>query len=508
MESNRAERVAKNTGFMFIRMLVMVFIGLFTSREVLRILGASDLGIYNLVGTFVMMFSFLQNALNNATSRYITYDIGTGIKQNLQKTFSMSMNVEIILALIIIIIAEIIGPWFISNKLNIPTDRLDAANFVFQLSLLTFTINLIKTPFNSLIIANERMDFYAWTSIIEVILKLGIVYLLIFFTFDKLYLYATLYAIVTAIIFIWYLFYCKKNFNDANYIKYWDKSYFGILLRYSGLSIIVNVSDMAVIQSINIFFNIFKGVIANAALGIANHVAGTISGFLGNFSHSYYPQIVKSYASKDYDYFMKLIFSTSKLSYFLYFAFAFPVVINLDILLDLWLDKVPEQTGLFATLYIICYMFDSFSQPLMQSVHATGKIKVHQLLMSGIKLLNIPISYSLLVLGYPIYIVLVVYLFLNFICSVVRIIYLQFLIQLDLRKYFKEVIWTLIYVTLLSIPVPILIKYNSTDSFLTVLTSSFSFFIIYFLTIYRLALNFQEKEMVNNFLYKLKIIRK
>ena len=415
MPSQKTARVAKNTGFLFLRMTITVGISLYTSREILHILGVKDFGIYNLVGTIVVMFTFLQTALTHATSRFIAYDLGCGKQEKLQKTFSMSINTECALALIILFLSEAIGPWFIGHKLNIPNERINIAQWVFQISLLNFIINIIKTPFNAVIIAYEKMEYYAYTSIVEALCKLLIVYTLLIIPFDKLVIYAILQTLVTVIVFIWMFFYSQRHFSECKYRYYWDWGLLKKLLNYSGLSLLVDVVDIAVIQSISIFFNIFSGVIANAALAISNQVNAQLVSFLNNFSQSYYPQIIKSYAEKDYTYFMNLIFSASKFSYFLYFGIAFPIIINIKYLLRIWLTTPPLQTEFFLCLIIGYNIFDSFSQPLWGSVHATGKLKTHQLLMGGIKSLNIPVSYLLLKLGYPIISVLCVYMILNII---------------------------------------------------------------------------------------------
>lgn len=507
MENNsRSQRVAKNTGIMFARMLLLMAIGLFTSREVLRILGVEDFGVYNLVGTIVVMFSFLQTALNNATTRFITFDLGTGKTDNLRKTFSMSINSEVLLAIIVLVLTEAVGPWFIEHKLNIPPERLTAAHIVFQFSLLNLLVNIIRTPFNSTIIAHERFGFFAYNSIIEAAAKLVIVYLLTVSSFDKLITYAILQVAVTVGIFLWMAIYCLHHFQETHYRWHWDGALLKKLTNYSGLSLLVNMVDVAVLQATSIFFNIFSGVVANAALGVAHQVNGQLNSFLGNFSQSYSPQIIKSYAAGDRAYFMKLIFSTSKLSFFLYLALAFPVMLNIDTLLNLWLDKVPEDTGLFLCLIIGHTIFDSFSQPLWNSVHATGNLKVHQLLMGGIKIMNIPISYILLKQGLPVFVVLVVFVSLNVACTTTRIWWLTHLIQLDAIAYCKEVLLKMVKITVIAIPVPIALHLYLHNAVVSLFATSFVFIAIYLAGIYRLALNEKELAMVRQM--KDKIMKK
>ena len=435
MSSEKSRRVAKNTGFMFVRMMIIVLVGLFTSREVLRILGVSDFGVYNLVGTIVVMFSFLQNALNNATTRFITYGIGTGDTGRLGKTFSMSVNTEAILAFTILICSEAVGPWFISDKLNIPEGRVHAANIVFQLSLLNFLIGVMRTPFNSAIIAHERFDFFAYTSIIEAAGKLAIVYLLVISDVDKLILYAALLAAVSLTILLWMAVYCYKHLPETRYRFYW----YGRMLRkftsYSVWLMIFSVADIAVTQSISIFFTLFRGVVATGAWVLYRQVSSVLNQFLGNFSQSYNPQIVKSYAAGDRTYFMNLLYSTGKISYYLLFGVAFPFMLNADYILGLWLAEVPPMTSSFLTLIICHSLFDSFSQPLWASVHATGHLTVHPLLMAGIKEVNIPVPYLLLSQAFPVIPVLAFDVCLNLVCTPFRSWRLQHLFCLVFTFY-------------------------------------------------------------------------
>ena len=251
----RSDRVIKNTGFLFLRMLLTLAIGLFTSREIMRILGLDDYGLYNLVGTLVVMFAFLQTALTNATSRYLTFDLGAGDIDKLQKTFSMSMNTELALCGIVIVLSEAIGPWFIYRYLDIPPGRTGAAMWVYQISLLNFIIGILRTPFNSLVIAHEKMDYFALMSIIDAVGRLAIVYLLLVSPIDKLVAYALYLTLLALGILIWVYLYCRKRFPECRYSRYWDKKTFLDLMGYSGYSLLVNGADTAVKQGISIFFN-------------------------------------------------------------------------------------------------------------------------------------------------------------------------------------------------------------------------------------------------------------
>jgi len=482
---------------MFIRMMLVVGVGLYTSRVVLRVLGVEDFGTYNLVGTIVVMFSFLKQALTNATYRFLAFDLGAGIKENLQRTFSMSINVHLLLMLVIVLLSEIVGPWYIGSKMQISPDRVHAAQCVFQFSLLTFAIGTIKTPFNSLIVAHERMDFYALTSIIEVLMKLGVVYLLVIFPFDKLILYGFLLTCVSVILFVWMVLYCRRNFEECRYTKVWDKGLLKKLVNYSGLSLVVNMVDVAVGQSIGIFFNQFYGLVANAGYGIATNVNSHLNQFVSSFSQSYNPQIIKSYAAGQYEYFHKLINTASKISFLLYFSVAFPILFNIDYILEIWLVDPPKFSAEFLYCIAIHSIFDALGAPMWNSVHATGDIKVHQWMMAAIKIMNIPISYLLLSNGYPVISVLIVYALLNIICWFVRTLYLRKLIDFNAGFYFKDVVLKLIFVVVISVTLTVICSGRISNPLMKLIVSTLFFEVVYLPLLYFLALNVSERSLVN-----------
>ena len=306
MESNqvKSKRIAKNTLFLFIRMALILCVGLFTSRVVLNTLGVDDFGIYNLVGSVVVLFSFLQSALTNATYRFFAYELGKGDEVQLKRTFAMAVNAHVILALVILILCEIGGTWFLNHKLVIPEGRMDAANIAFHFSMLCFCLNIIKTPYNSAIIVHERMGFFAYTSIVEALMKLGIVYMLVCFAMDKLILYSMLMLGVAVVLLVWYVIHCNRLFEECRYKPVWDGGLIKGMLKYSGWSVIVNAVDVTVNQSVLFFFNIFFGVVANAAMGVASQVNGHLTNFLNSFTQSYNPQIIKSYAAGEQNYFI------------------------------------------------------------------------------------------------------------------------------------------------------------------------------------------------------------
>lgn len=496
VENNNSSRVAKNTLYLFFRMILVMLVGLYTSRVVLEYLGVEDYGIYNLVGSVVVLFSFLQQALTNATYRYLAYGLGEGDKVKLSSIFSMSVNVHIILAIVLFLLCETFGLWFLLHKLVVPEGRMDAAVVVFHFSILTFCLNIIKTPYNSSIIVHERMNFYAYTSIVEVILKLLIVYLLVVFSYDKLILYSVLLFFVSLILFVWYFLYCNRAFIECKYKFIWEGGVAIDMVKYSGWSVVVNMVDVAVNQSVAFFYNVFFGVVANAAMGIANHVNGYLNQFLSSFTQSYNPQIIKSYAAGSFDYFIKLIFATSKFSYYLLFLLAVPVALNIDLILELWLKTPPEGTGIFIIMMIAYSLIDAYSAPLWIGVHATGNLRTHQLLMSSIKVFNIPLAYFLLKLGCPAWSALAIKAFLNFVCSILRPVYVQHLYSLPLKKYLLQVILIIYAVTALILPLPIYFVSIIDNPWLRFVITTTTVFGIGIPAIFALGMTKVERHMV------------
>lgn len=408
-----------------------------------------------MVASIVVFLNFLQVALRNATFRYTTFEIGRENEERLNQVFSMAVNSHFLLGLLVVVLLEIAGVWFLNTRLNIPQERLIAANWVFQFSLVTVFITIVRTPYESLILSYERMDFYALLSIIEVFLKLGIVFLLNIILVDKLILYSCLIAVIAIVLSLGYFIYCRIVFYNCRYHMYWDSGLLKEFSRYSGWSILVNGACMARSQCITIFFNIFLGVVANAALGIANQVIGALNMFVTNFTQAFNPQIVKSWATKEYRYFFKIIFLSSKISYFLLLIVCIPVVINIDFILGLWLGDYPVMTAVYIESILLYFLVDAMQSPLVNAVHATGNLKLHQISIAGIVFLYIPISYIMLCCGCAGDVVLIVNAIINVVCAVVRIYIMKKLINLNLEDYLKGVIIPILGVTIFSIPIPV-----------------------------------------------------
>lgn len=494
--TENTKRIAKNTGFLAFRMLLVVAVGLFTSRIVLDALGIDDYGVYGIVGSVVIFLSFFKNALTNATYRFFTYDLGRGDMDGLGRTFSMSLNMHLILAAALFVVLEIAGIIFINNYLNIDANRIYAANWVFQFSLLAFCIEVIKTPYNSCIIAHERMNFFAYTSLFEVGMGLLNAYLLWLAPMDKLIFYGFLQWMLSLLLLLWYYVYCRKHFTEAHYHFVWDKSLFKKLTSYSGWSLLVNAAYIIATQCQNIFLNWFGGVTVNAAMGIANQVSSKMNMFLSSFTQAFNPQIIKSYASGDNDYFMKLVLSTAKFSFLILMAMVFPMVLFVDFILNLWLVDVPQYSNIFICLLLVYYLIDALQVSLVQSVHATGKLVIHQILISTIMLLSIPVTYTLLHNGMPYWTVPAVWAATNLIAAIARTIYLKRLIGLSINQYLRDVVGRSLLVCLCSMLLPIYVYSLIGDNWSGLIAVAVCFYPLYLLSIYIVGLNRQEHDML------------
>jgi O-antigen/teichoic acid export membrane protein len=416
-------------------MLLIMGVSLYTSRIVLDTLGIEDYGIYNIVGGVVTMFAFLNGAMVAASQRFISFELGKGDLVRLKKVFCTSVSIHICIALIILIIAETVGLWFLNTKLNINPDRMVAANWAYQFSIFTFLIGVISVPYNSCIVAHEHMKAFAYISIIEVILKLITVYLLFVWDSDKLKLYSALTLMVAVLVRILYGIYCRRHFAECKYQYSFDKDLFKQMFSFAGWSLIGNLGFSFKDQGSNILLNIFFGTAVNAARGIAMQVNGAISGFSSNFQMAINPQITKSYAAGNYEYTQSLISKGCRYSFYLLAIISIPVFVNIDYILGLWLTVVPEYTPVFLRLVLITALVNSMANPFVTVMQATGKIRNFQIIICIIMLLDLPISYIVLKMGYLPYAVMYVSLFTTTIGLFARLFLMKQLISYSARYF-------------------------------------------------------------------------
>ena len=425
-EISSHKRIAKNTLMLYFRMFITLIIGLFTSRVVLNTLGVEDYGIYNVVGGVVAMFSLISASISGSIGRFITFELGTGNIEKLKKVFSTSVTIQIILAIAIIVVAEIIGIWFLNNKLEIAHDRMVAAHWVFHCSLITFAIGLISLPYNACIVAHEHMNAFAYVSILEVVLKLVIVYMLLISPFDKLETYAVLGVIVAIIIRLIYGWYCKRKFVECSYRPILDKSLFKQMFSFAGWELVGSSAAILRGQGSDILINIFtKTTVVNAAAGIAATLTGVISGFVGNFTMAFTPQITKLYAAQKFDELVKLIYMGCKFAPYLMLIIALPVFFNARFILELWLGVVPEHTVNFVLITILFMFNELMARPLITAKLANGNIRNYQIIVGGVLLLTLPIAYVALYFGAPVEAVFIAKLLTSIMATYVRLYMLK-----------------------------------------------------------------------------------
>ena len=444
------KRIARNTAMLYIRMLLIMGVTLYTTRIVLRILGVEDFGIYNVVGGVITMASFLSASMSSAIQRFLSFELGKNNLIQVQRVFSMSINLHLIVAIAIFILAETFGLWFINTQLAIPAERLIAANWVYQFSIFAFIVNIISVPYNAVILAYEKMNIFAYIGIVEVLLKLTAAFALNWFGFDKLALYAIFIFIISLIVRIFYGIYVKRNIQDCTYSFFWDKKLFNTLLNFAGWNLWGNIAFVTYNQGINILLNIFFGPAINAARAIAYQVNSALNSFVANFQVALKPQIIKSYAIGDNSYMHSLIFSGAKYSFFLMILLCAPIILSTSQILNLWLDTVPAYTIVFCQLVLIETIINSLSGTLMSGAQASGKIKLYQGLVGGLLMLILPISYYFLHFGYPPETTLYISISFALLALIFRVIIVSSLLIFSKVAFLKKVLFPASIIALLT----------------------------------------------------------
>lgn len=444
-------RIAKNTIILGVRMLITMGLTLLTSRILLSVLGVSDYGVYNIIGGIVVLLSVISNSMMSATQRFITYEIGKGTVNSVTHVFSMSLIAHIIIIGCIFILGETIGLWYVMNKLKIPEGRETAAFWVYQFTLLTVSVNLIRSPYNASVIAYEKMKFYAYMSVAESIIKFLFVYVLTLIKHDTLLvIYAYFVLLSNLIILFCYNFYCRSKFQTCRFTFTIDREYFKKLFKFLGWSILGGASTLGTQQAGNLIINKFLGVSVNAAYGIASQVSGAISSFVSSFQMAFTPQITKLYAQNKMSQFYTLCNGSALISYYILFLISFPIILNIDYVLNLWLVEVPPFAGKFCVLLIVYSLIDAIQAPFWIGINATGNIKVYEIWLSLLLFLNIPFSYFALRADMPPYTILLIRVVLNFLTAVIRTLHVKIQIKYPVIQYLKNVIIRALAVTSLS----------------------------------------------------------
>lgn len=490
------KRIAKNTLLLYVRMFIMMAVGLFTSRIILDALGVSDYGIYNVIGGLVTMFSVLTGAMSVATSRFLTFALGSGDNQLLRRTFVTAVNIHMIIAASIVVIAEVGGIWMLNSHLNIPADRMDAANVVLQFSIATFVINLINVPYTSSIISHERMGIYAYFSLFDVFVKLGIVYVLYLTSSDRLVVYALLLCLANLATQIINWIYCKRKFAECRYSLSIDKQLLKKMFGFIGWAFWGNAAVVLKDQGTTILLNIFCGTIVNAAQGVANQVNATVNRFVSNFMTAVNPQITKLYASGDYDAMNRLIVRSTKLSAFLLLILIVPIIVNIDDLLALWLVEVPKHTGSFVTIILFYSFVNCFTGGLITGILANGKIKAYEIALTVTYILNLILAFVSLKLGMApetLYVLLIIF---KFVVLGIQLWLGRTMFRLPLRTYLKAMTRYVLPVLAVGLFLMFVPWKEITGVIHRIILSVLSVEGILLLTIYLVGFEFNEREFI------------
>lgn len=491
------KRIAKNTLLLYVRMMFIMAVQLYTSRVVLNTLGVVDYGIYNVVGGIVTMFAFLNGAMVTSTQRYITFELGKGNMQRLKEVFTTCVQIHLFISLIIVILGETVGLWFLYEEMVIPADRFTAAMWGYQLSILTMCVQVLSVPYNSDIVAHEQMGVFAAISVIEVVLKLAVVYMLVIGHFDKLILYAVLIAVIQLLIRFFYTKYCNKHYEESCLIRTFDKQLAKEMGKFMGWNIWGNLAATLFGTGLNLLLNVFFGPVVNAARAVAVQVETAIAQFSSNFLMAVNPQITKLYAQNNLQDMHKLLFRASKFSFILLLVLSLPVVVETDMILKVWLKIVPDYTVIFLRLLLAIVIVDSVARPLMTAAAATGDVKLYQSLIGGILLSIVPIAYVVLKLGGTPASVYVVHLVICIIAFLTRLWVIKPMIKLSLRQYFSCVILRCLLVLAVSLPLSLLVKHLLPVGILPTITVCAVCVLVASATSYLLGLTHGERQFVN-----------
>ena len=494
--SQNNKRIAKNTLLLYFRMFFIMAVTLFTSRVVLSALGVEDYGIYNVVGGIVAMMGVLNGAMSVSTQRYLTFELGRGDMVRLKQTFSLCLTIFFLLSIILFVLAETIGLWFLNTQLVIPQERMAAANWIYQFSILSCISSLITMPYNAAIIAHERMNVYAYVGIIEVILKLVIVYLILILPADRLISYGFLFMVSHFIVTGIYIGYCMSKFEETRYCWYWEKPLFKELISYSGWNLFGSLSSIVKGQGLNILLNMFFNPAVNAARGIAFQINAAITQFFTNFYTAVRPQITKYYAQGNMGEMQKLIFRSSKLSFYLIMLISLPIIIEAPYIVNLWLGQLPEYVVPFTRLIIAISAVDCMATPLMTAAHATGNIRLYQSSVGTMTILNVPISYIFLKLGYSPLMVFYISLAIAVICLFMRLWIVRRLMEFPVMEYIVKVFGTCLMVCAISLILPLAAHLMLEESFISVVMVCLISLLSSIVGIYFIGMDNKEKQFV------------
>lgn len=472
--SSANKRIAKNTLVLYVRMLFTMGISLFTSRVVLQTIGVEDYGISSVVGGVISMFTFINAAMVSSTQRYLNFELVRGDANQLRSVFSTSLQIHALIALAIIVLSETVGLWFLNEKLVIPEARMTAAMWVYQCSILSCAVSIMSTPYNAVIVAHEKMSAFAYISILDVSLKLLVVYLLVVLPFDKLIILAILNLLVQLFIRYIYTLYCHRHFPESYFQFRFNKTLFKEMFGFAGWSFWGNLAAILYTQGLNMMLNIFFGPIVNAARGIAVQVQSAVQQFVGGFQTALNPQITKNYASNNLPQMHSLMFRSARFSFLLLFFLSLPVLMETNFILTLWLKTVPDDAVIFTQIMICISLIYTTANPCIIANQATGKVKIYQMVVGGILLLILPISYVVLKLGAPAYSVFIVHFCIESLAQFSRMYMLRKLIHLPLWQYMKNIYIPIVSTVVIAIILPLVVRMQFAEGWLRFLAVGFT----------------------------------
>lgn len=452
------KRIAKNTLLLSVRMVVMMLVTLYTSRVVLDQLGVTDFGVYNVVGGVVSILSFLNSSMTTAVQRYFSYAIGEGDSVKLQQYFNVSLAAHFVISIIVIVLVELIGKWYLNNCMNIPPERLETANWVLQFSILSIVFVIMQVPYNSMIIAKEQMGIYAWISIFDAILKLSIAYLLTVIIWDKLKWYAIMMAVVPLMILVIYHYYCRVKFDECKLKKVKSIHMFKEMIGFASWNAFGELSWVLTDQGVNLLINFFYGPTINAARAIGLQVNTTVNRFVQNFQVAVNPQIIKLYATGDVFAMKNLVFQASRFSFYLLLIITLPLLFVMEEVLELWLKDVPSKSVIFCQLFLVCTLIQIIPNLLAQIARAYGKIRKYTTVVSSAIFLNFPLSFLALSEGLDPEFTIVIAIFIQFSLIVVRMYLIKGMIGMKYSEFFINVLLPVIKVTTISIIFPLFLS--------------------------------------------------
>lgn len=504
MPDNRfanTKRIAKNTVVLYIRMAIVMLISLYTSRVVLKALGVDDFGLYGVIGGVVGLFSFLKTSMGKATQRFLNVEM-VDVSGDLKAVFRTSLTIHFLIAIILLVLTETIGLWLLNTKINIPEGRAFAANIIFQTTILSLVVSMIEVPFIADIIAHEKMSFFAIVSILDAVLKLIIAFLIMTEGFDRLILYGFLMMSISFINLFLYFIYCKSKFDEISIWPCFDKQRFKSVFSFVGWTLMGQTAIIGCNQGNSILVNMFHSVAANAAMYIGSQVSNAVNNLSSNFQTAFNPQITKSYADGNYDYLSYLVFTTSKLSYCLLFVVALPLSINIDFVLDIWLDVVPELSNTFCILCMVNGIINALSAPLNYSVLASGRIKWFQIVTAIVYLSDLVILFFLFKMGLPPTTAMFVKVSIMIVILIVRLYFAHKEIDsITFDVYYNQVLLPLLLMTLGSIMIAAVIHpffYNlAMRIILTLIVILANTIMIWFI-----ALNKNQRKSLLNIIHK------